>query len=97
MSAFSGRTALITGGASGIGRCTALRLASEGAAVVAVDVNDEALADEGLTGTKSSARSTGSCIGSPRMAGPESMSAIFGSSGEHRRGSAGSQSLVSLK
>lgn len=40
---FLGRTALVTGGASGIGRCTALRLADEGADVVAVDVNGAAL------------------------------------------------------
>ncbi len=40
---FLGRTALVTGGASGIGRATALRLASEGATVVAVDVNHELL------------------------------------------------------
>ena len=44
MERFEGRRVLVTGGASGIGRCTALRLAEEGAAVVAVDVNAEALA-----------------------------------------------------
>jgi NAD(P)-dependent dehydrogenase (short-subunit alcohol dehydrogenase family) len=37
-----GRVALITGGASGIGRATARRLASEGAAVVVSDIQDDA-------------------------------------------------------
>ena len=44
MERFNGRKVLVTGGASGIGRCTALRFADEGATVVAVDVNAEALA-----------------------------------------------------
>ena len=35
---FDGRTAIVTGAASGIGRATAIRLASEGAAVACLDV-----------------------------------------------------------
>ncbi|MBM3457257.1 MAG: SDR family oxidoreductase [Armatimonadetes bacterium] len=37
---FQGRAAIITGGGSGIGRATALRLASEGAAVLVADVDE---------------------------------------------------------
>ncbi len=36
---FSGKTAVVTGAASGIGKATALRLASEGASVMAADVD----------------------------------------------------------
>lgn len=37
---FQGRVAIITGGSSGIGRATALRLASEGASVLVADVDE---------------------------------------------------------
>lgn len=40
---FAGQVAIITGAASGIGRATATRMANEGATVVAVDPNREAL------------------------------------------------------
>jgi NAD(P)-dependent dehydrogenase (short-subunit alcohol dehydrogenase family) len=46
---FKDRVAVITGGASGIGHATAVRLAAEGATVVIVDLNEQAgkaLADE---------------------------------------------------
>ncbi|HWH05597.1 MAG TPA: SDR family NAD(P)-dependent oxidoreductase, partial [Gaiellaceae bacterium] len=41
MRRFEGRVAVVTGGAHGIGRASALRLASEGAAVAVVDLNRE--------------------------------------------------------
>lgn len=40
---YEGRRALITGGGSGIGQATVLRLLSEGGAVVAADVSEEGL------------------------------------------------------
>src|ERR1700759_4096107 len=38
---FTGRTAVVTGAASGIGAATAVRLAEEGAAVVLADIAEE--------------------------------------------------------
>lgn len=43
MTQFTGKTAIITGGAGGIGRATALLLARQGAAVVVADVQDTVL------------------------------------------------------
>ena len=45
MSRFTGKTAIVTGGASGIGRATSLRIAAEGGNVVVADVQ-EALGDK---------------------------------------------------
>ena len=40
---FSGKVAVVTGAAVGIGRATTIRLASEGAKVIALDINEKAL------------------------------------------------------
>ncbi len=42
---FAGRTVIVTGAGAGIGRATAVRLAHEGARVIATDVVEERLAD----------------------------------------------------
>jgi NAD(P)-dependent dehydrogenase (short-subunit alcohol dehydrogenase family) len=45
----AGQVAIVTGAALGIGRATAIRLAAEGATVVACDVNEDALAETAAT------------------------------------------------
>jgi NAD(P)-dependent dehydrogenase (short-subunit alcohol dehydrogenase family) len=44
MKDFNGKVAVVTGGASGVGRCLAKQLAAEGAKVVITDINAEKLA-----------------------------------------------------
>jgi NAD(P)-dependent dehydrogenase (short-subunit alcohol dehydrogenase family) len=45
MNRYIGRRAIVTGGGSGIGQATVLRLLAEGGTVAAVDVSDAGLAD----------------------------------------------------
>jgi NAD(P)-dependent dehydrogenase (short-subunit alcohol dehydrogenase family) len=45
MNRYEGRRAIVTGGGSGIGQATVLRLLAEGGSVVAADVSDAGLAD----------------------------------------------------
>ncbi|WP_109509171.1 SDR family NAD(P)-dependent oxidoreductase [Nocardioides speluncae] len=52
MNRFDGTRVLVTGGASGIGRATVLRLVSEGAAVFAVDLDADGLASLGGVHTR---------------------------------------------
>ena len=45
MAKFSGKTAIVTGGASGIGRETAIQLAKEGCQVIVADINSDRATD----------------------------------------------------
>ena len=46
---FAGKTAVVTGAASGMGKATALKLASEGATVIACDIDSEGGAELAAT------------------------------------------------
>lgn len=61
MKRFEGKVAFVTGAAAGIGRATALRLASEGASLYLVDV-----ATEGLEETAKLCEEAGAAVGSSR-------------------------------
>ena len=56
MGALEGKRILITGAATGIGRATTIRVASEGASVAALDVNDEEAASTLQTVTDAGGR-----------------------------------------
>ncbi|MYA15174.1 MAG: SDR family oxidoreductase [Acidimicrobiaceae bacterium] len=58
MGRFDGKVALITGAASGMGQAVSIRLASEGADVFGVDVNDDGLAETASQVAESGGRIT---------------------------------------
>jgi NAD(P)-dependent dehydrogenase (short-subunit alcohol dehydrogenase family) len=88
MNRLEGKTALITGAASGIGRAQALLFAREGAAVVAADLNGDGAEQvvsevEATGGTGLAVKMDVSDNESPRSASPST------SATHTRRGSAG--------
>lgn len=60
-----GRTAIVTGGASGIGRATAVRLAAEGAAVMVADLADAGEVVDEIRGAGGAAASELVDVGDP--------------------------------
>uniref|UniRef100_UPI00049498FB SDR family NAD(P)-dependent oxidoreductase n=1 Tax=Streptomyces xiaopingdaonensis TaxID=1565415 RepID=UPI00049498FB len=74
MERFDGTRVLLTGGGSGIGRATALRLVAEGAQVCALDLSAEGLAAtaEAATAQAASAQPASPRSASPRSASPRS-------------------------
>lgn len=64
---FTGKTVLVTGAASGLGRALSIRFAAEGAQVWAVDINPEGLAEtvERITAAGGSCRSCCTDLGLP--------------------------------
>ena len=56
MERFGDKVAIVTGAASGVGRATAQRLASEGASIYGIDVSEEALAETADLVTKDGGR-----------------------------------------
>ncbi|HVA74366.1 MAG TPA: SDR family NAD(P)-dependent oxidoreductase [Acidimicrobiales bacterium] len=59
MSRFAGKTAIVTGAASGIGRATAIRLGSEGAAVACLDMAAQAVEATAATIADTGGRAAG--------------------------------------
>ncbi len=72
---FSGRTAVITGGGSGIGLATARRLAEEGARVVVADIDDTAGA--------AAAAEVGGLFVRTDVTSEEQVEALFAAAAEH--------------
>ena len=58
----SDRVVIVTGAASGIGQATAIRLVSEGAKVLASDINREGLAETLETANQAASENGGECI-----------------------------------